>query len=120
MGVARAWVRRLVLGPVAVAGIVYAQSDTHRTDPFTPEERIQYFLHRTVGWRRMTTLGLDTAVSHVVGGSAGWGAGSSALGYRYGASFSSRVTRNTIELGLGLALHEDIRYKRSEATGVRA
>jgi hypothetical protein len=114
------WVRRLALGPVAMAGIACAQSDPRPADPFTPEERLQYFLHRTFAWKKMALLGATSTVSHAIGGPSIWGDGSAGLASRYASHFGERLTRNTIELGLGLALHEDLRYKRSHETGIVA
>src|SRR5258706_13706391 len=77
------WVRRLVLCPIAIAGTAWAQSDTRPADPFTAEQRIQYFVQRTFSWQKMTRLGADTAVEHPFCGCSRGGGGSSRVAARY-------------------------------------
>jgi hypothetical protein len=112
-------VSRLMVFPIAIGGIACAQSDTRPVDPFTKEQRIQYFLQRTFSWQKMARLGADSVADQLFGGSTRWGGGSSGLASRYFDSLGTRVASNSIELGLGLALHEDGRYKHSGETGFR-
>jgi hypothetical protein len=107
-----------VICPIAL-GIAWGQQAPPAADPFTADQRIQYFLRRTFSWQRMTLLGADTAASHLMGGSSRWGSGAPGVASRYGDSFGRRIVRNSMELGLGMALREDARYKPSAETGIR-
>jgi hypothetical protein len=112
------WARTFVI--CLASGVVCAQSSLPAADPFTPSQRIQYYLQRTFSWQRMALLGADTAVDHLLGGKSSlWSDGPFGYASRYGDSFGCRLTRNTMELGLGMALREDVRYKRSQTQGFR-
>jgi hypothetical protein len=110
---------RFVIGPIAFAGIACSQQASPAVDPFTTDQRIQYFVRRTFSWERMTLLGADTAASYLTGGSSRWGSGAPGFASRYGDSFGRRILRNSMELGLGMALREDARYKPSAESGIR-
>src|SRR3954454_11210394 len=86
--------------------------------PFSNPQRIQYFIQRTFSWQKMTMLGAESAFDHATGGAAKWGGGPFGIASRYGDTFGKRLTRNSIELGLGVALHEDPRYKLSHQAGI--
>jgi len=116
----RVWVKGFTVCPVALACLAHAQDapSPAPVDPFNNPERIQYFLKRTFSWQKMTVSGAESLLGHAVGGTTKWGGGPFGIASRYGDTFGRRITRNSIELGMGMALHEDIRYKRSHETGI--
>src|SRR5438105_2234343 len=117
----RVCVKGFAVCPVALACLAHAQDAPvlAPADPFNNPERLQYFLKRTFSWQKMTAQGAESVLEHAVGGSSKWGGGPFGVASRYGDTFGRRITRNSIELGLGMALHEDLRYKRSHETGIR-
>src|SRR5262249_45944834 len=50
-----------------------------------------------------------------------WGQGAEGYGKRFGSRFGQNVAKQTLQLGLGAALHEDLRYKpvRTGSAGSR-
>jgi hypothetical protein len=109
---------RVVLFSLLVAtGCACAQEDS-RVASFTWEERLQHYVHRTYSWQRMTLLAADTGFDHLLSPNE-WGRGPESFGYRYGAGFGRRIVRNSIELGLGFALDEDLRFRPSSLKGFR-
>lgn len=61
----------------------------------------------------MTLLGADTAVDQLLDASREWQPGASGFHVRYTSSFGERIVRNSIELGAGMALGEDTRFRPS-------
>jgi hypothetical protein len=99
----------------------WAQQDSGAaafTAPFTAEERWKHYVHRTYSWQRMTLLAADTAVDHAFNDPRQWGRAPDTYFYRYASAFGRRIVRNSIELGAGMALHEDTRFRPSGETGL--
>jgi hypothetical protein len=87
---------------------------------FSPAARWQHYVHRTFSWQRMAFLAGDTAIDQCLGSPSQWDRRPSSFGVRYSAAFGRRLVNNTIELGAGLALHEDARFKVSGRRGFRS
>src|SRR5215831_2207560 len=81
-----------------------------QTEDFTPALRWGQYVHRTFSWQRMAFLAGDTAIDHCLRSPAEWDRRPSSFAVRYSAAFGRRLVNNTIELGAGLALHEDARF----------
>lgn len=94
---------------------LYGQQATPVTPAFGWGERFAYYVKNTYGWRQMGLLAVDAGFDHLLRDPKYWARGASDYGCRYGADFGQRVTRNSIELLAGAALHEDARMKPSGA-----
>jgi hypothetical protein len=95
-------------------GSTYAQSD-----PFTRDQRLQWYVHRTYDWHRMLYLAADTGFDQLLQSPDVWGRGTHRFARRYSSGFGRRVIRNSMELGLGAALGEDIRYRPSRTGSLK-
>lgn len=98
---------------LAVAGAAQPQDMVRPADPFTPAQRVQYYLHRTYDWQRMSLLVADTGLGHLLAAPDAWGRGTDRFARCYGSAFGRRVVSNSIELGAGMVLREDSRYRPS-------
>ena len=81
---------------------------------FDWQQRVQHYVHRTYSWQRLTLLAVDTSIDHLFDEPREWGRAPASFSYRYSAGFGRRVVRNSIELGVGAALHEDTRFQPSQ------
>ena len=99
---------------IAAAGLS-AQVAPATVAPFDWEQRWQYYLQRTYSWQRMGLLAVDTAFDHMTTSSRAWDRSPQSYAYRYGATFGSRILRNSVELGAGALLGEDTRFRPSRA-----
>ncbi len=102
-----------------LAGAATAWCQQTATEPFNTSDRFAYFLQRTFSGERMLLLGADTTLDHLLG-SDHWDRSPASWGRRYGTHLADRFTRNTLELGLGMALREDGRFRPGNAKGFRA
>jgi hypothetical protein len=67
----------------------------------------------------MAFLVADSALGHLQKDPKEWGRAPEWLGARVASNFGRRVVSNTIEFGLGAALHEDTRYRPSDLGPLR-
>jgi hypothetical protein len=108
---------RLVLGFLLAAACC---AQTAPDDAFAWENRLQQYLYRTYSWQRMTLLALDTGIDHALQDPKSWGNGPGGFACRYSSSFGRRMVRNSMELGLGAVLDEDLRFIPSGTASMRA
>ena len=86
----------------------------------TFQERLHYYIHRTyTSQERLAFLVADSALGHLQNDPQEWGRSPECFGARVASNFGRRVVSNTIEFGLGAALHEDTRYRPSELGTLR-
>jgi hypothetical protein len=83
----------------------------------TPSQQFQNYLDRTYGWQTLSWLATDTAIDHLRSRPE-WGRGPEGFGCQYASAFGHRLISNSVELGVGLALHEDTRFHLSGRSGV--
>jgi len=100
-------------------GSLHAQALPGGGVPFDWQARWQHYLHRTYSWERLGFLAADSAFEQLMGEPREWGRRPHSFAYRYSAGLGGRVVRNSIELGAGAALHEDIRFRPSGARTFR-
>ena len=96
-----------------------AAQDTDRTPPASPvtsAQQFQYYLDRTYGWQTLSWLATD-AVSDHFSSRPEWGRGAGGFGCDYGSLFGRRLISTTTELGVSLALREDLRFHPSLRKG---
>ena|SRR5437879_2101031 len=86
------------------------------TPPLTSAEQFQHYLDRTYGWQTMSWLATDTALDHLRSRPE-WGRGPGGFGCQYASAFGRRLISNSVELGVGLVLHEDTRFHLSQRRG---
>jgi hypothetical protein len=86
------------------------------TPSLTPAHPFQDYLERTYGWQTLSWLATDTAIDHLRSRPE-WGRGAGGFGCQYASAFGRRLISNSVELGVGLALHEDTRFHFSERRG---
>jgi hypothetical protein len=103
-----------IIFALTAGGLAYAQAPPA---PFTVEDRLNHYVHRTFSPERMALLGADTAVEQLFDRSHDWHSGSRGFMHRYSSNFGSRLVRNSIELGAGMALGEDTRFEVSGKSG---
>ena len=103
------------IGVLALYGIgLFAQSQTDaKSSEYSVDERVRYYLYRTYSWQRLTMLGADSALDHLVFDPHAWSRGPEGFACRYTSSFAGRIVRNSIELTSGILLHEDTRLRSS-------
>ena len=111
---------RAALVPLITILLPIARAQTSDpADSFSRDQRMQWFVHRTFDWHRMLYLAADTGFDHLLGAPDDWGEGADRFARRYGHGFGRRVIRNSMELGLGIALREDIRYRPSHTGSLK-
>jgi hypothetical protein len=103
--------------PVDPAAAAPTAADDNQS-PFPIEERWRHYVHRTYSWQRMAMLGVDSVFDQFMREPREWGRGPASYGYRYGSGFGRRFVRNSIELGAGIALKEDTRFRPSGEKGL--
>jgi hypothetical protein len=86
------------------------------TLPVAPAQPFQNYLDRTFGWQTLSWLATDTAIDHLWSRPE-WGRGPGGFGCQYASAFGRRLIGNSVELGVGIALHEDTRFHLSGRTG---
>ena len=82
----------------------------------TQAHPFQDYLERTYGWQTLSWLATDTAIDHLRSRPE-WGRGPGGFGCQYASAFGRRLISNSVELGVGLALHEDTRFHLSSRSG---
>src|ERR1700730_520896 len=87
------------------------------TPPVAPSQPFQNYLDRTFGWQTLSWLATDTAIDHLRSRPE-WGRGPGGFGCQYASGFGRRLISNSVELGVGLALHEDTRFHLSGRSGL--
>src|ERR1700682_433394 len=92
------------------------QESLFSTPPVTSAQQFQDYLDRTYGWQTLSWLATDTAVNHLRSRPE-WGRGPGGFGCQYASAFGRRLISNSVELGVGLALHEDTRVHPSQRSG---
>lgn len=86
--------------------------------PFsTTAERLNYYIQRTYGWQRMSSLAVDTAIDHMLG-QPEWGRGMGGYGCQYASGFGRRMISNSVEFGATLIARQDTRFQRSHESGL--
>jgi hypothetical protein len=106
---------------VLLTGAAFAQAPQPGLDDFTSlGDRFRYYLHRTYTSRsRFVFLLADTGLGHALNDPEEWGQEPKTYLMRLSSSLGRRIVANTIDFGLGAALQEDTRYRRSELHGIR-
>jgi len=85
----------------------------------TARERFRYYVHRTYTSRqRLAFLLADTGLGYALNDPEEWGQAPGSFGARLGSNFGRRFVANSIEFGLGVALHEDARYRSAQLTSL--
>lgn len=91
-----------------------------RADELTPlhpdwsrGDRVERYFYRTFSKQRLGLLAVDTAVAQVLQEPRDWDRGSASFALRYSSGFGRRLVRNSLELGLEVALDEDTRFRPS-------
>ncbi len=113
--------KKLVLLCCCAGTSICGQSLPVKHEPLpTPRERFHYYLHRTYTSRqRLAFLLADTGLGYALNDPAEWGQAPGSFGARLGSNFGRRFVANSIEFGLGMALHEDARYRRAQVDSLR-
>jgi len=106
-------VRILIFVFFGASTVALAQS-SQPASGFPIHERLRHYVHRTYSWQRMALLGADTLVDHILVEPHEWGRRPASYTFRYSSAFGRRIVRNSIELGAGIALGEDARFKPSQ------
>ena len=86
------------------------------TPPATSAPQFQRYLDRTYGWQTLSWLASDTAID-LLRSRPEWGRGPGGFGCQYASAFGRRLISNSVELGVGLVLHEDTRFHLSQRRG---
>ncbi len=92
---------------------LYGQQATPGPPAFGWGERFAYYAKNTFGWHQIGLQAVDAGFDQLLRDPKYWARGANDYGCRYGTGFGQRVTRNSIELLAGAALHEDARFKPS-------
>src|SRR5689334_23165045 len=103
MAISLSWCTALL-----ACGIACAQQQS-----FDWNQRWENYVHRTYSWQRLSLLAVDTGIDHLMREPREWGCHPHTFAFRYASGVGKRVVRNTIELGVGQALGEDIRFRPS-------
>src|SRR5437868_1363562 len=106
------WCSLFVLAHAAAQDPVAASPSSSTTS-----QRLEYYLHRTYSWQRMSWLAADTAIDHLLG-EPEWGRGMRGYGCQYASGFGRRLISNSVEFGAVLALRQETRYRPSRMKGV--
>jgi hypothetical protein len=94
------------------------------TDPvvvpstFTFEQRANLYLHDTYGPFSILSSAFTAGIRQAQDQIPEWGQGASGYGRRFSSSFGKKVIENSIQFGLGYALHEDSRFFVSNRSGI--
>src|SRR5713226_1462461 len=112
--------KKLVLLGCCSWSSICGQSSSASYEPLpTPRERLQYYVHRTYTSRqRLAFLLADTGLGYALNDPEEWGQAPGSFGARLGSNFGRRFVANSIEFGLGVALHEDARYRPAPFTSL--
>ena len=86
------------------------------TPPPTSAPQFQDYLDHTYGWQPLSSLATDTAIDFLRSRPE-WGRGPGGFGCQYASAFGRRLISNSVELGVGLVLHEDTRFHPSQRRG---
>ena len=84
--------------------------------PATSAPQFQRYLDRTYGWQTLSWLASDTAID-LLRSRPEWGRGPGGFGCQYASAFGRRLISNSVQLGVGLVLHEDTRFHPSQSRG---
>jgi hypothetical protein len=84
---------------------------------FEWQERWDNYLERTYSWKRISAIGVETAFGQTFQLNR-CGRPPYCFPHEFGAALVRRTARNSMELGAGALLREDIRRKPSGLTGV--
>ena len=77
-------------------------------------ERLQTYVFRTyTDPAKLAWLLIDSGMDHCTRAPRQWDKSAQSYGYRVASGWGRRIVRNTAQLGLETALHEDSRYRRS-------
>jgi hypothetical protein len=114
---------------LTVPGILAAQNPanlpasvgpTLTAKPFTVAEKFDYNVVQTFGLRGFGAAAIGAAIAQAADVPHDWGQGFEGYATRYGSSFGTNLSRQTMALGLEMALHEDPRYFPSTEKGLAA
>jgi len=86
------------------------------TPSFDWDQRWHNYLYRTYSFERITLLALDTGFEHLV--TPEHSRDIRQYPEQYGTALARRISRTTVEFGLGGLLGEDIRRRPSNKSGV--
>jgi hypothetical protein len=79
---------------------------------------VQHWKKSTFGKLHMAGVAARAAVGQLRNSPEKWGGGAAGFGKRLGAGFATHAVKTTAEHLIAAPLHEDLKYHRSEKTGV--
>jgi len=86
------------------------------TPPATSAPQFHDYVDHTYGWQPLSWLATDTAIDFLRSRPE-WGRGPGGFGCQYASAFGRRLISNSVELGVGLVLHEDTHFHPSQRRG---
>jgi len=81
-------------------------------------ERINALLRETFGPRAFLQSALAAGARHLADDPPEWRQGATGFNRRLASRYGQLAVQNGIELGLGAALQQDLRYRRCECNGI--
>jgi hypothetical protein len=114
-------VRFSLISSLFAGGLVRAQSvpaDAQNLDPQDLRERWDSYVQRTYSWKRVGVVTAETAFGQTFQLNK-CGRPPYCFPHEIGAALTRRTARTTIEFGVGALLHEDLRRRPSNLTGLR-
>ncbi len=98
-------------------GFLTGKSETD-LKPLTNREKFKYFLNYTYGPESVLFLSAATGINQARDSVPEWGQGMEGYGKRFVSAYGRRSLRYSIQMSLGIMLHEDPRYFPSQKTGI--
>ena len=80
-------------------------------------ERAREYRRAAVGKRAIATAGAHAAINQARNSPHEWGQGATGFVKRFGSSLGQHVAKETIQLGVAAAHHENLHYQRSNLQG---
>ncbi len=91
-----------------------------KAPPFSVQKKFDYRVVQSFGFRAFAGAALGASLGQLRDTPREWGQGFSGFATRYGSSFGTNLSRQSMGFGLESLLHEDPRYFPSEEKGFRA
>ena len=88
--------------------------------PFSRDEKFEYRIVQSFGLRGFLGAGMGAGIGQATNTPSEWGQGTEGFAKRYGSSFATNLSRQSMAFVLEETLHEDPRYFPSEEKGFRA
>jgi hypothetical protein len=105
------------MGSSSVISRFLKRSSSEEFAPFTRQERLHYYLTRSVGAGSTLSAAAGAGFQQWINTPSEWKQGSEGYRKRFANAYATHVVQGTIEYGASALLHEDNRYRRSLETG---